>query len=537
MAAVPDWNAVDALFAPYDRLDRPGAVVGVAHRGRTVYRRAFGLANVEHAVAMTPATRLTICSVTKHMTCAAALQLEAEGKLSLDDPIGRWIPEVAAVTGRPTLRQLMDHTGGVRCHFDVAAFNGVIPHPVGSGFKTLQRQQTVNFEPGDGMMYCNGGYLLLSLAIERAAGMEFGECLRDRLFQPLRMDATRAPRFWWPVQPNLATLYMPHPGGGWRHGFGFEEETLGNGSVISSLDDMLRWATHLRESTGPVSLERLTTHSAHPDALRAGVYRLGLTDQRWRGMRVVEHGGGAVGASCHLLIIPEAELDVFVFFNCMDPAQEVARQVAALALGQTLPFASGEVHLSSSRHRDLHGHYLDPVQGMVVGFGDTGDDKLGVSLLAGPFVPALVPHEASCGELPFHVPTAVGPRYFRRGPDGALEWLDGPTWRRLVPVEIDPVASEDWLADFANVRFRSEEAAATVRLSERDGVVVLESSGDFGRWDFPSRSIARDLFAFGFYQGASSWLARVHRAADGTPAALEMSGSRTRGLVFQRCDP
>ena len=83
----------DQLFEPYRRNDAPGCVVGVAHQGELVYRAAFGLANVEHGVALTPATRMPLASITKHFTCAAALRLAADGKLNLDEPIGRWVPE------------------------------------------------------------------------------------------------------------------------------------------------------------------------------------------------------------------------------------------------------------------------------------------------------------------------------------------------------------------------------------------------------------------------------------------------------------
>jgi CubicO group peptidase (beta-lactamase class C family) len=529
-----DHAALDALFAGFDRLDRPGALVGIAREGRTLYRRAFGMANVEHRVPMTPTTRLPICSVTKHITCAGVLELAADGKLALDDPIERWVPELSSATGRATLRQLMDHTGGVRCHIDVAAFNGVTPHPLGLPLRMMQRQHAVNFLPGEGMMYCNGGYALLSLAVERASGMEFGRFLQDRLFAPLRMDATESPRTSWPLRPNVATYYMPNPGGGWRHGFSFEEETLGNGSVLSSVDDMLRWAHHLRTNSGPTSIDGLTAPPERVAGLRAGVYRFGLTDQRWRGVRIIEHGGGAVGASCHLLMVPDAALDVFVFFNSMENAQDSAREAAAIVLAGELQPGRNPDSVRCSAHPGLIRNFIDPVQGLVVGFGDAGGGALGVSMLNGPIVPALVAHEPLEDELPFHVPTAVGPRYFRSTVDGQLQWLDGPVWRDLVPLEIAPVEPASLYADLRDHAYVSEEAAATLRFRRTDTGVVMESCGEFGRWDFHCRSLRPDMFAFGFYAGAANWLARVRRDNSGNVQAMEMSGTRTRGLVFRR---
>ena len=92
---------LEQLFEPYRRNDAPGCIVGVAHRGELVYRAAFGMANVEHGVANTPATRMPVASITKHFTCAAALRLAAEHKLDLDEPIGRWVPELRRSSARP----------------------------------------------------------------------------------------------------------------------------------------------------------------------------------------------------------------------------------------------------------------------------------------------------------------------------------------------------------------------------------------------------------------------------------------------------
>lgn len=524
---------IDALLKPYDRRDGPGVVVGVARHGRTLYRAAFGQANVEHGVAMTPATRVSICSVSKHITCAAVLQLAGEGRLSLDDPIGRWLPELQPATARPSLRQLMMHTAGVRCHLDVAAFNGVTPHPVGLPMRMMQRQHTVNFEPGGGMMYCNGGYVLLSMAVERASGTGFGRYVEEALFAPLRMDASAAPRAWWPLLPNMATFYVPLEGGGWKHGIGFQEETLGDGNIVSSVDDMLRWAQHLRESTGPVSLAALTAAPVGADAFLSGPYRYGLTDQCWRGLRLVEHSGGAVGASAHLLMAPDEALDIFVFMNGMEPAPQVARQIAAIVLGDRLRPEPPAATVPASGHEALFGQFIDDEQGQIVGFAELSG-QLGFSFFGGPAVPFLRPHEPQAGELPFHVPTAIGPRYFRLAPGGSTpQWLDGSRWRSLRRIQFDPPPMQEMLAALVGADFFSAEAGARLRFSAEADDLLMHSSGEFGLWNFHARVLTREMFVFGFYKGSAGWLARLTWDA-GRVARLEMSSTRTSGLVFER---
>jgi hypothetical protein len=397
----------------------------------------------------------------------------------------------------------------------------------------MQRQHTVNFEPGDGMMYCNGGYVLLSMAVERASGMPFGRYVEEALFAPLRMDASAAPRTWWPLLPNVATFYVPNDGGGWKHGIGFEEETLGNGNVVSSVDDMLRWAQHLRESSGPVSLAALTATAPDTDPFLSGPYRYGLTDERWRGVRLVEHSGGAVGASAHLLMAPDEGLDVFLFMNGMEPAQQLARQIAALVLqGQVQPeLATAPV--GTAGHETLLGQFIDDEQGQVIGFADLGGE-LGFSFLGGPAVPFLRPHQPRADELPFHVPTAIGPRHFRLAPgSGAPQWLDGGRWRTLRRFEFDPPPLAELLAALAGADFVSAEAGARLRFSEADGGLVMHSSGEFGLWNFHARVLTRELFVFGFYRGSAAWLSRLTWAG-GRVQQLEMSSTRTRGLVFER---
>jgi D-aminopeptidase len=189
---------LEQLFEPYRCNDAPGCIVGVAHRGELVYRAAFGMANVEHGVTNTPATRMPVASITKHFTGAAALRLAAEHKLDLEDPIGRWVPELTAQQREPTLRQLMTHTGGLRCYIDHAVFDGFTLMPLGRPAALQCRLTEVNFPPGRGMSYSNAGYMLLTWAIERAAGAPLEDVLRG-IFTDAGLESTSLPRWDVPV--------------------------------------------------------------------------------------------------------------------------------------------------------------------------------------------------------------------------------------------------------------------------------------------------------------------------------------------------
>ena len=184
-------DRLDTLFAPWARTDEPGLVAGVVKDGRLIYRRAFGMASLEHAVANTPTTRMRIGSISKHFTCLLALLLAEESKLDLDQPIRAYIPELAGPGGDPTPRQLMQHRGGSRCYLDLGFIgHGFSLPPLGTVLKAQARQQGRNFAPGEAMIYNNGGYNLVSIAIERVGGAPFEDQLKARLFDVVGMPDT-----------------------------------------------------------------------------------------------------------------------------------------------------------------------------------------------------------------------------------------------------------------------------------------------------------------------------------------------------------
>jgi CubicO group peptidase (beta-lactamase class C family) len=507
--------SLQSLLAPYARPDVPGLVLGVARHGRTVHRIAVGQANLEHGVAMQPATRAQIASVTKHFACAAALVLVDEGRLSLDDEVGRWLPEIGLVQGRPTLRQLMDHTAGLRCYLDLAnSFNGfAAPVPAALGFALQARQRGMNFEPGARAAYCNGGYLLLSHVIERASGRSFEDALRTRLFEPLRLDATecrRRPSF---VSAAVATKYLPAGEGAWRHGFELNEEVLGEGGMLSSVDDLLRWCAHLRRATGPVSLDALTRVAPTASGYTPP-YRLGLEVENWRGVEIASHAGGLVGASSCVLMVPALELDVVVLANRMMPANLASEPPAP----------------RTRDHRDLLGLYRIPETGLLLEFVDA-DGALAVRAFDGDPVP-LRSHTPQRAELPFRVPGATGSAYFRRETSGALQIVlhgGACSMERVAPTRLDAAR---WIAGLAGA-FASDEAGGSLRLEAVGGRVVAHVRGEYGTLRLSGRPVADDVVVFGIDGHSGGWAVEVEGRGGAAPA-LRLSTTRTWRLPLTR---
>ncbi|WP_162932661.1 serine hydrolase domain-containing protein [Solimonas sp. K1W22B-7] len=315
---------LDELFKPWSRSDAPGLVVGVSHRGQAIYRRGFGLASIEHARANTPATRMRIGSTTKHFCSFGIMLLAEEGKLDIHQPVRTYLPELANVSGEPTLLQLMHHTGGLRDPM-FAAFllnRGNYGHmPAGGGLQLLARFTDLNFAPGERMAYSNAGYLLLTFVTERVSGLTWEEFMTRRVFAPMGMNETALLRSDMDIVPNMATLHMPLPDGRWRRGIYPTDEVLGSGGMISTIDDMLAWVAHLRGSRKKVGSEatwaRMLERQTYRSGMQAG-YGLGIARDSHRGIETIHHAGATFGSQCQMLTVPQHELDIVIMANRMD---------------------------------------------------------------------------------------------------------------------------------------------------------------------------------------------------------------------------
>ncbi|MBO9688827.1 MAG: beta-lactamase family protein [Mitsuaria chitosanitabida] len=379
---------LDEVFQSLNRGDAPGLVVGIAQQGRPIYRRGFGLASVESMVANGPGTRMRIGSTSKHFTCLAVLLLAEDGKLDVDAGIRRYVPELPASLPDPTLRQLMTHTGGGRCYLDVAFLaDGNAIRPKGEGLKTLCLQRGINFPPGERMIYNNGGYHLLSIVVDRMAGMPLETFLKQRIFDPIGMVDSASVPSDFEVHPHTAALHIPLGDGKFRRGIFPTEEVRGEGAIISTIDDMLRWLEHLRAERKTVgsaaswaqmlTMTRLNNGTVNP-------YGLGLMKHDYRGVEVIHHAGGVVGGSCQMITVPAHQLDIIIINNggAMAPT-EAAYKVIDTLLGEdgTAVLAPARVPPQAERFKPMIGRrYHAPASGFSFGFVET-EGKLQISVL------------------------------------------------------------------------------------------------------------------------------------------------------------
>lgn len=315
---------LDSLFAACDRDGTPGLAVGLALNGEVAYRRGFGRARAGLPQPLGPGTPLRIGSVSKHFLCLLLLQLAQEGRLSLDDSPRRHVPRLPPWADAMTLRQLMNHSSGMRCSLDLLMQTAGLgqPVPAQAQLDLLCAQTDLNFAPGTGWCYSNGGYVLLGHIAERVAGAPLEELLRRRLFEPAGLCDTTLRRHDTDLPPGCAASHLPATGGGYARTV-FGPSIGGEGGVVSTVDDMLRWMARMS-----ASWDALCTSRA-PNG-----YGLGIYSGVYRGTRIVHHGGNVIGGSCLMLHLPDIALDLILITNRGDlDAESLALRVIDACVG------------------------------------------------------------------------------------------------------------------------------------------------------------------------------------------------------------
>lgn len=313
-------GAVDEVFRSLDQSHLPGAAVGLAIDGKPVYRKGFGLANMELPVVLTPNTRMRIYSTTKHFTCLAYMLLCEDGRADVDEPIGRHLSNLHPVAQRVTARQLMGNNSGLRDACEIRwLFSGTGRGISSTELISIYRDiDDVNFSPGTTWCYNNGGYHLLSALIEHISGQPLEEVFRNRIFQPVGMHDTLLRRFDSDFVPNSASMHMKGSAGDYQRLY-LPGALAGEGGIVSTVDDMLRWLAHMdnpRVGSAATWL-RIKTPQVLNNGISSG-YGLGLVKSRYRGVETLSHSGGGLGANSQMLKVPAAGLDVIVIMNRPD---------------------------------------------------------------------------------------------------------------------------------------------------------------------------------------------------------------------------
>lgn len=410
-----DARNIDAVFNELDGCHLPGAAVGVAIDGRPVYRKGFGLANMELPTVLSPAIRMRLGSVTKQFTCLACLLLCEDGRADVDDPLGRYLPGLHERARAVTLRQLMAHTSGLYDACDIRLQFGANGGPVVTSQELTEfyRDTQGAAAPDTTWVYNNGGYVLLSAVIERLSGATLEDVLRARVFEPVGMNDTLVRRFDSDFVPNSAAPHMGDSASGYRKpDYGLDWS--GAGAMVSTVDDMLRWLEHMDDPN--VGTAATWALMKTPQTLSHGIstgYGLGLSIGRYRGLETLQHTGGWMGANAIMLKLPAARLDLIVMVNRHDLVGiTLAHKILDACLPQLDPVPEPAPHFVSGVFRSRltgrvirlfgrEGQQFASIDGMEMPVARGADDvlrpvgvhgflKLEIALQGDPASPAFV---------------------------------------------------------------------------------------------------------------------------------------------------
>jgi len=297
--ASPELAAkIDRLFAKWDHPDTPGVIVAVSLDGETIFARGYGMANLEHNIPLTPDTVTESGSVAKQFTASAVVLLAQRGRLSLEDPVRKYLPELpAALAGKITVRMLLNHTSGLR---DIHGLFDLIGRPSYTAMhedaevlRVMSRQRQLNFEPGAEYLYCNTAYILASIIVERVSGQSFGAFCEENVFRPHGMTHTHWREDFTAIVPGRASGYERQLSGGFRIDLPYSD-IIGNGGLLFTAGDLLKWHASLDESSGEwgAVVQAIETPSKLNDG-RAIEYCLGLEQAEYAGLKEIAHGTGA----------------------------------------------------------------------------------------------------------------------------------------------------------------------------------------------------------------------------------------------------
>ncbi len=326
-----DDDVVDAVFAAWDVPGSPGCALAVAQNGATVYSRGYGYANLDYDIPITPQTVFDVGSVTKQFNAASLSMLALEGKLSLDDNVRKWLPELPEYEWPITLRHMLHHTSGLREYlnlFPLAGRDDYYPISHSQILAMMSRQRALIDPPGEQYRYSNTAYMLLAQVLERAGGKSLGGMAQERIFEPLGMEGSSMYENREEIIPRRATGYDRDADGRVRivHNYGFD--VAGDGQLYSTVEDLLRWDDYLHGAEKPAIHPMMLTEGRLNNGDPTG-YAQGIRLDEYRGLRTVGHSGSSWGFRSELVRFVEPGLSIAVACNADSAEPEnLAQRVA-----------------------------------------------------------------------------------------------------------------------------------------------------------------------------------------------------------------
>lgn len=523
---------VDKLFAEVDKPDSPGAAIAVIKEGTVVYKRGYGIANLEYNVPITPSTVFHVASVSKQFTAFAVTLLANQGKLSLDDDIRKYLPEVPDFGKKITVRNLIHHTSGLRDQWELLAMGGWRLDDVITKehiLKMVRNQKELNFDPGQEHLYSNTGYTLLAVIAERVSGQPFPEFTAANIFKPLGMTNTHFHDDHQMIVKNRAYSYSSS-----KNGFqlaALNYANVGATSLFTTAEDLAKWVLNFEDKKiGAPVIEQMQQKGILNSGKQLD-YAFGLSIGPYRGLNTVGHSGGDAGYRSFVFWFPDQRFGVVVLSNLgsFNPSR-IARQIADIYLADKLaPEAAApkppQIVAAKVNHaifNDYAGRYLVDSWSMVTIMKE-GDKLFGQP--DGEGKAELIP----LSETKFALKDIGGEVTFERDESGKITRfkLERSGQSRTANRSDTKAATPAQLAEFSG-DYYSPELGTTYTLVVKEGQLIAQHR----RHD----DIRLTQFEGDRFRGSQWFFQRVQftRDADKHVVGFRLTGGRVRNLRFDK---
>jgi len=311
---------IDALFEKYNTADGPGCAVAIIQKGKVVFEKGYGMANLEYDIPITPSTVFDIASVSKQFTGLAISTLVQQGKIALDDDVREYLPEVPDFGEKITIRHLVHHMSGLRDWpqtLNVAGWRWDEVFSFEDIMRMVRNQKELDFAPGEAYSYSNTGYNLLAAIIAKVSGKTFREWTDENIFTPLQMNSSHFLDDHSTVIKNLAYSYD-------RSGDEFRKSATGltaygSSSLFTTVEDLSKWVIHFDKeiaSNNPVYLRMLEDDTLNNGSKVGYAFGLGLGEEG--NQRTVSHTGGWAGYRTVIMNFPDEGLSCILLSNAAD---------------------------------------------------------------------------------------------------------------------------------------------------------------------------------------------------------------------------
>ncbi|HEY4132314.1 MAG TPA: serine hydrolase domain-containing protein, partial [Gemmatimonadaceae bacterium] len=281
-------RAIDKVFDAWRSTNGPGCAVGVGRNGNVMFERGYGMANLETGTPITPSSIFHVASVSKQFTAMSIMLLEHDGKLSVNDNIRKYLPEIPDYGTPITIRHLLTHTSGLRDQWSLMYLqrgrfeeDRITEADV---MDIVPRQTALNFTPGAEYLYSNTGFTLLGVIVKRVSGKSLRDFADERIFKPLGMTHTHFHDDYSMLVPGRTSAYEPR-GNSWRVSIP-NFDVYGATSLFTTVGDLLTWEANFDNPT--IADRTIVSRMEAPTILTNGdtsTYGFGLIAGTYRGAR------------------------------------------------------------------------------------------------------------------------------------------------------------------------------------------------------------------------------------------------------------